>query len=176
MKIKHLLLFLSIISTLSCSSCVKSDSVPPPTCSDSGCDINAHAVNLVKGDDWELVLPADAQNIDPPFNAIKVFASTHNGDIVLLFMKEEFLGTNDDYVFLALKGMKENGTNIVSVNGVKLNNFPFALIESEKNDMHLLTWTTVKNSNGYALSCAQPLNIPNETHICLDIAETLKIK
>jgi hypothetical protein len=185
MKKIYFTLALLAIGIISCSSCAKKDQVepttptvepappvtppvPPPPVSTS--------VTIAK-ENYSFVLPdAGWQPVTIGEGAATVNVSLLNPDKknLILFTKDEFVGTFPQYALLALRGMKAAGATIVSASQITLNGQKFVAIESSKNAVRVYIFATLVNGYGYGLTCGGQ-DDGTQHDLCFGIANTLKI-
>lgn len=194
---KNILFLLTAISTMSCTSCTKKDQVDPvtpaPTCSDNLCPMPAPSAssstdkpkdNSVKfqNDDWQFSVPSD-EWAKVPVNeeGVQLVLRNPNKNNLIVFIKEKFEGSTEQYVLLAIRGLKEAGGTFVSAKNNEVNGNKFVLVESSKQSPNTRIWMsiTTKSGNGYALTCGGP--VPEnqddaQKTLCSQIISTLKIK
>jgi hypothetical protein len=91
---------------------------------------------------------------------------------IVVFVTEKTTATYDQFVLMALRGIKDAGANIASAKQIDLNGHKFVLVESSKNGIKVWLWVTLLNGTGYGLSCGGP----NDNHdLCFGVANTLKV-
>lgn len=167
--------WLMALGIVSCSSCAKQDVVvadaapPVPTVVPTpnppvATTVDAAYQNLsvvLPGTDWK---PLEAEG------PMMAYISNANKLIVLL-EKEETTNTLQQYLLMAIRGIKDSGGTFISLQQVVLNGHNFALLESSKNDVQVFMWVTLKQGAGYSLTCGGP----NAAIPCSSIANTIKI-
>lgn len=183
---KRLLLILPLlIGLVSCSSCSKKETSPAPcdagTCSTTTVTIPAPpppSEQVLHEEDWSLSLPQGWEKLNPPTAApeIKVFYGNESQKTLVIFMKEPFAGSNNEYVLSALRGLKDNKGVLNTLRQVDLNGNKFVLLDSTYNSVRMWIWIVVRNGFGYSLSCGGPADMSNQEEICTNIANTLKVK
>lgn len=181
---KKFVLFLLACGLISCSSCAKKpvlnevETGPTVDASlvDSGTASDVQDSSLTVGNDnWSFVLPSSdwepqRNGVDP---AVFLNEKEHN---LVVFLKEEFPGTTQDYALFAVRGMKEAGATLVSSSQVKINGINFVLIESTKGSVRVFQWVAAKDKAGYGLSCGGLDENDHQKTLCVSIANTLNIK
>jgi hypothetical protein len=179
-----------IIGTISCTSCTSSQSSIPPADAGNLTTVVSSAsastkpiasvpiiTNLVvANDNWQFTLPDSNWVSKNPeqleVKSIKVNNTTHS---LLVFLKESYAGSYQDYVLIAIRGLKESGAILISSTQVNINGNNFIVTETTANDLRMWLWMTVKNGNGYGFSCGGSATDETQHDICFSIASTLKI-
>lgn len=182
MKKILLVSMLSLLGLISCNSCVKNDvpinpPEPPPQQVDASIpDATVDNSVSVNGPDWSFSLPSHdwvAQHSDGGTDAMLVNDQEKN---LVLFLKEEFPGTTQDYALFAIQGMREAGATLVGSSMVVINGTNFVLVESNKGAVRVFQWVTVKNKTGYGLSCGGLDADSHQRALCMGVVNTLTIK
>jgi len=109
---------------------------------------------IISGDTWAFTVPsADWVNINPPNPKIKAALVNPEKHNMVLFIKEEFVGTNSQYVLASMQSLKSAGAQFKSVKQVSLNGVNFTLVEALKENMRVWFWFNAKDGFGYGFSC-----------------------
>ncbi len=173
---------LSLLGLISCNSCAKNVTpINPPEPTPMVVDASAPDTSVdnsltVNGPDWSFALPSHdwvAQHSDGGTDAMLVNDQEKN---LVLFLKEEFPGTAQDYALFAIQGMREAGATLVGSSMVTINGTNFVLVESSKGAIRVFQWVTVKNKTGYGLSCGGLDSDSHQHDLCMGIVNTLTIK
>ncbi len=110
---------------------------------------------VVKGETWSISLPITSE---VTLNPEKDIAFTSLTDdivyLVIVLTQENPVASYDAFVISGLRGIKAAGTEIVKTETITSNGTKFTLVESEKDEVTILTWLTYNNNYGYGLSCA----------------------
>lgn len=187
MKMQKILLFLMIatVGLVSCSSCAKKtpdpttpDGAPPPSASVTVTPVPPTPVPTtvtVKLDNAEFTLPDGGwtQVQNPPAHST-AYLNMGKKNIVIL-VSEDYPGTYEQYVLMALRGIKDAGATINSAKQVDVNGNKFVLVESSKNGITAWMWVTWKSNHGYGFSCGGPTSDASQKDLCSNVAGTLKI-
>jgi hypothetical protein len=130
----------------------------------------------VSQDNWELTLPSDAwQKIPDAPGDVAAFMNKEQHNLVIL-VTEKFAGKYEEYVLMAVRGLKGAGATIISAKQIELNGHKFVLVESSKSDVRVWTWVTLLNGQGYGLACGGPAADEAQHDLCFGIANTFNIK
>lgn len=184
MKRLFLVLPLLVLGLVSCSSCAKKDTTPPP-CDGGTCTLPTSTPSVpapppdqvLSEDDWSVSVPVGWEKLTPPTTdpEVKVFYGNKEKQNLVIFVKEAFPGTSAEYVLEGLRGLKDSGSKLNGARQVDLNGNKFVLVDSSRDNVRMFMWITAKNGFGYALSCGGPADQPQED-ICTKIASTVTIK
>jgi len=181
---------LLILGLVSCTSCSKKETTPPP-CDGGSCTfptatptVTAPPVPTTPPDqvfseeDWSVSLPVGWSKLEPPAPVpeLKLFYANKEKMNLVIFVKEPFEGTNAEYILEALRGIKDGGGKIVAARQVDVNGNKFVLVDSTRDDIRMWMWILARNGFGYALSCGGPAADVGQEDICTKIANTVTIK
>lgn len=179
---KLLLPSLFVLGLISCSSCAKKDQIVPspvPSCSGSSCPLPPPPVSkdhVFTGDHWELTVPVGWEPRSNANPSVKVDVTNIDKVNLIIFIEEAYTGTYDQYVIMALRGLKSAEAKLISAKQVEVNGEKFVLLESEKSGVTLWLWLAVKNGNGFALSCGGLSKDNWNRDICTTVFNSLKLK
>lgn len=171
------------VGLLSCSSCTKKpgpEPTPPTPIVDAGAEVEASPVpqmEVVIGDTWNFTLPNRNWHAEPVSEQITAYANDVDKNLIL-FAKEPFEGSTQQYALLAVRSHKDNGGTLVASKPVVIENVNFIFIELAKNnDPHVWAWLTVKNSFGYSFVCGGLETDDNfQRTLCESVARTMQLK
>lgn len=185
---KKLLLIIAVaLGILSCSSCSK-EVQPTSPCNGEECSIPAPKPSVsvpppvdgtvkIQDADWSFVLPsAGWDKVSFPEDGVQIVLRNEKKRNLIIFVKEKFDGSPDQYALFAIRGLKDSGGTLGAVKQVTINDNKFVLVESSKgSSVKIWMWITSKSGNGYAFSCGGPVDELQED-LCNKIAESVKIK
>lgn len=184
----HKILFILMVMTaglVSCSSCShptptpsNPDGAPTPSASVTVTPVPPIPVPTtvtVKLDNAEFTLPDGGwtQVQNPPAHST-AYLNMAKKNIVIL-VSEDYPGTYEQYVLMALRGIKDAGAQVASAKQVDVNGNKFVLVESSKNGVTAWMWVTWASNHGYGFSCGGPTSDATQKDLCSSIAGTLKI-
>lgn len=177
-QIKKLVLIVLSASVLACTSCKSTvPSLPPGP-------VTATVVEAPKPpqsekitrDDWEFTLPsAGWVHAETPnqFSLVMVNKEKHN---MLIMVNEIWAGSVQDYVLMAIKGIRTASASIIALKQISVDGKDFILLESAKENVRVFTLVTVVNGHGYGLSCGGPADEDNQHDLCMGIIKSFKVK
>lgn len=187
-NMKKLLLLFTFLGLVSCSSCLKKDQVPNnPTQLDGGSDTVSDASTApdavptyfkVADSNWEFKLPNNTWNqINSDVDLHFVFSGYDNvvGKLLVIFQKEEFAGTTQNYTLFSIRGMRESGATLVSSSQVIINGNNFIQIEFVHDSYRVFQLIMVKRDFGYSLSCGGLGSSETQKQVCDPIFNSLII-
>lgn len=132
---------------------------------------------VVAEDDWEISLPSDAWEAQKPDGDIKLVAGNKELHNLIMFAKEEFPGSFEQYVRIMIKGLRQQ-SHLISAKPTQLNGMKFVLVETVRSSARVWIWVTVRNGFGYGLTCGgveeDGEQLQHDT--CFAVANTLKLK
>jgi hypothetical protein len=172
---KILAILLLSCGLISCNSCSKNDThttvpptasvvVPPPA-----------TTQLVKGDSFQFVIPADwSQQSNPLDTNIKAMYSNNEKEALLMLASQPFLQSQDEFVLLAIRDLRDNGVDIGTSNPVVINGQSYVFMDTEKDNITAYMWLTVKDGIGYQFTCGSRSTELKE--LCTTFANTLEVK
>ncbi len=171
MKTK-LIFLLPIVGIISCTSCNTSKSDPPII------HIEGSSKVTVAKDNWSFVLPSkdwEAQQQDAGLVAdvLLINSQLHN---IIIFLKEKFSGSLEEYSLLSIRGLAQAGGTFVKATELEINGNQFLKIESVKGSARGLIYLSVKNGFGYGFSCGGLDLEGSQERICSEVSSTLQIK
>lgn len=195
---KFLFALFCCLSTISCSSCAPKEqtqpATPAPSCSDSTCPMPSASTSSsslpppvvldkavkVQNDNWEFVLP-DSGWVKVPVNedGIQLVMKNNERNNLVVFLKEKFDNSIEQYTLLAVRGIKDAGGTLLSVKQVELNGMKFSQLESSKPNVRIWMWVGIKSGVAYGLTCGGPVvddNDSSQATLCTKVASTLKVK
>jgi hypothetical protein len=94
---------------------------------------------------------------------------------MVIAVSEDFPGTYEEYVLMALRGVKSAGATISSAKQVDINGNKFVLVESSRSGITVWMWVTLVSGHGYGLSCGGATSDTTQQPLCSGIAGTFKI-
>jgi hypothetical protein len=160
---------------VSCNSCSKNDThvVVPPTA--SVVVPPAPTTQVVKGDSFQFVLPADwTQQSNPLDTNIKAMYSNNEKQALLMLASQPFLLSQDEFVLLAIRDLRDNGVDIGTSSPVVINGQTYVLIDTKKDSISAYMWLTVKDGFGYQFTCgSRSVDLKD---ICTGFANSLELK
>lgn len=129
----------------------------------------------VSQDGWEFTLPSSGWDAmeSPPAHSVALLNKDRKNIIVMV--SEPFPGKYEEYVLMALRGVRAAGATITSAKQVEVNGGKFVLIESSKNGMRVWMWVTLIKGQGYGFSCGGAASDDSQHDLCFGVADTLKI-
>jgi hypothetical protein len=130
-----------------------------------------------KQDNWEITLPSSFSESDKKLGKIVFTALDSDKKILLSLVKEQFSGTQDQYLLLSVRSLKENSYQLAKPQptNLQINNIKFSLLELTQNNIKIFSWIGVKNNFGYVLSCGGPEPHNQVEVICKPLSEKLII-
>ena len=176
------------VGLVSCSSCAKSPQVEPtpvpvptpaPTATTPPPEPPAPST-VVSGENWSFDPGEGFKVLMPPKDEIKAVMLNPTQKVIVIFTKEEFAGTLEQYTLLAIRGFRDSGANLTSATQVELNGTKFVLLETSKvnsSGVKIVAWqwATVKDKQGYGFTCGGPATDSGASTLCPKISSTLKI-
>lgn len=172
---KFIILLFVVMGLTSCSSCA---TTKEPTTPDGSVDASGR--ETVVGDGWSFRLPSPGWKLSPktdsgpPFN-LYVNDSVKN---MILFAKEPFTGTLQQYMLLAMRGVKDSGGTVVDLSQLAIiNDVNFVSLEVSASSGKLIwTWVAVKNGWAYSLVCSGTVSSDDtQRTLCEQVAHTIQI-
>jgi len=185
-------MILSSIGMVSCSSCVSSNSTPDSS-SSSTSSVTAEPIvqptstftgdagppptptnTVVAKENWSFTLPNVWVNEGTecsPERCVVLFSSADETNVVV-FVRESFGGTYDEFVIQTIRELKGAGATILSTMEAEINGHNFVLISSVKDSIMAEVWVTVEDNTAYSFACAGL----NDIHVCTTIATSLVIQ
>ena len=160
-----------IVGAFSCASLCNKGTVDSPT-NDSG--IVDSGVQVVSGDTWSFELASSGwkrEELDS--SDINVFK---NDSTILVFVKEPFDGSLQQYTLLSVRGIRDNDLDAgVYSKSVIINGLSYQELDVLSKS-HFWVWLTIQNKFGYTFSCTgNNSDLIVQEKICTDIANTIKI-
>ena len=163
-----------VAGLVSCSSCAKpiDPVVPDSGSADAGLEV-------VIGDTWNFTLPNTGWRYEPVDGAQSL--NVYKNDTVnnlIIFAKEPFVGTLQQYSLLSVRGIKDTGTlSIIVSQPFPINGLQFITVGAVKPDgNHFWVWVAVKNSIGYTFVCGgAETPDTSQAKLCEQIAGTIQI-
>lgn len=164
------LLFAVFISIIGCHS----DKLNDIALSDAAPEAN-QAMQTINKDSWSLQIPAswseykkeDSPNIAYFKNGVGVKSL-----IVIQQMIDPETKSLQDLASVSLRYLRQDGSEVLSLDLSNINGINFVLIESEKNNIIVWSWQTIINNNGYGILCA---GTESNRDVCLTIANSFTI-
>lgn len=192
MKKFLLVTLLMSLGLISCSSCAKAPQtepapVPTPTATVPAPVPTATTPppapsTVVAQENWSFDPGEGWKVLMPPNNeAIKTALLNPEKKLLVIFTKEEFLGTQEQYALLNIRATRDSGATLVGSSTVEVNGVKYTLIETFKVNsngvkVNVWQWLTVKSSRGYVFTCGGPSSLnPSAQTDCQAVASTLKI-
>lgn len=192
-KMKKLLIPLMAIalSVTACSSCTHK--TPPPSSPDATPSTTASATpsappsasvtpptppasNKFSLSSLEFTLPSDGWKQAPlDASADTLVLLNPEKKNLIVVVTEKYDGKYQDYVILALRGIRGAGATIVSAKQVEINGHKFVLVESNKSNVKVWMWVTLLNGQGYGLSCGGPSVDDSQKDLCAGVANTINL-
>lgn len=129
---------------------------------------------VVSLEDVELVLPSeDWKLVSNDKTEIKLLAKNDKLNNLVVFVKEQFKGTYDEYALTNIRGLKDQGAVITKSDQFEFGGVTWVFVSSTNKDVNLYQWVTYRNGYGYALSCGGKDN--DQATVCQQISSTLKL-
>lgn len=134
---------------------------------------------LISESNWQFTLPSDGwvpmNEIPTDITRALINPRRHN---MILFVKEEFSGTYQEYAVLAIKSMEENDLTIISARSTIIHERKLIVLDvvSSKSSTETWTWIFFENGYGYLLSCTGLAADATLQDLCLGIGSSLIIK
>jgi len=181
MKKTFAIISILTLGIVSCSSCARKTPDPstpapaPPVTVTPVPPTPVPTTTVIKQDNVEFTLPTDEWKKleSPPSHSVALINPVKKN--IIVFVNEDFSGTYEQYVLVALRGVKDAGANVASAKQTEVNGHKFVLIESSKNGMRVWMWVTLLNNHGYGFSCGGPDGDTTQRDLCSNIMGTLKI-
>lgn len=191
-KMKKLLIPLMALafSVTACSSCthktpppsspdaapsasVSATPSPPPSASVTPPPVTANKFSL---SGLEFTLPSDGWKQAPldASNDTLVLLNAEKKNLIVV-VTEKYDGKYQDYVLLALRGIRGAGATVVSAKQVEINGHKFVLVESNKSNVKVWMWVTLLNGQGYGFSCGGPSVDDSQKDLCAEVANTINL-
>jgi len=132
--------------------------------------------HVISGDTWSFTVPsADWVNIKAPNPEIRAALLNPEKHNMVLLIKEQFAGTNEQYVLAAMQSLKSTGAKFKSVKHFSRNGDDFVVIETTKDNMRAWFWVIAKGGFGYGFSCGGFDAEVWHRDLCFGMANTLTI-
>lgn len=189
--IKYTTAIISIIFGLTaCSSCLKKDQVNINTlpdasydASDAGSIVDSSSQEtslmpiVIANDNWQFELPSTDWKLTPTDDGgPDAFYQNLKDKSLLILLKEDFIGSTQDYTLIAVRGLKEANLKLLSSSQMIIDSKLFIYLELANGNIKIFQIMYAKNKFGYSLSCGG-LDIENTLkEKCLNILNTFKIK
>lgn len=185
--IKYTTALLSIIFGLTaCSSCLKKDNININTTVDASYDSSVQEASIpeasvlpivISGDNWQFELPSADWTLTPTEDGgPDAFYQNLKDKSLLIFLKEDFTGSTQDYTLLAIRGLKEANLKLLSSSQLLIDNKLFNYLELVNGNIKLFQILYSKNKFGYSLSCGGLDSENTFKEKCLSIFNTVRIK
>lgn len=170
---KILAILLLSCGLVSCNSCSKNNTGTAPTA--SVVVPPAPTSQVVASDNFKFVLPADWTQKDNPMETnIKAMYINNEKEALVMLAKQPFLGSQDEFVLLAIRDLRDNGVVVGTSNPVTINGQDFITIETVRDNVNAYMWLSVKDGYSYQFSCGARLTDLQE--LCTSFASTLELK
>lgn len=135
-------------------------------------------VMVVADDNWEFTLPSKKW-VPVPNAPEAITRALINNTLInlILFVKEPFSGTFQQYALFALNDVKESGAIVISAQEKKIHDLTFIVLEIMGETGINKTWMFISylSDHGYLFACTAPI-AKQEDSLCFSIASTLKIQ
>lgn len=136
------------------------------------------APKLVVAENCEFVLPSvDSEWMLVEKNVpdgVKVWVNPPK-HLIVLFAKDQFAGTFEQYAVLAIKDLQEAGGHLVAAKVFVNNGLQLLQLEGTGNNSKVFTWAGAARGNGYILTCSGAIEDDKVKDLCQGIASTFKI-
>jgi|ERR1035437_282997 hypothetical protein len=191
---KKLFIIFSILTLglISCSSC-KKDVLPAPgaptavpTCSGTSCPIPSASPDAgpvapptetkVADGEWEMTIPAGWEPTNPHDPDITAFFTNPARQSLILFIKEPFKGTAEDYAVVVLRILHGEKANVVSLSAEKVDGLVRTTFVADKDGLRLWTFATARNDSGYILNCGGKVSDTDLESVCLKVGKSFHLK
>lgn len=151
-KILSFILICFVFAISSCSSC------HTPNSSDAGIDAQSDSEPDVNQDryfiknDYKILIPASCTENDLNKENLEL-AFTCPNNVLFLLTKELYALSYDSFAIESIRQLRGEGVSILNTKSLVINETPFVMAESEKDNIRMFLYVTVKNGYGYSLSC-----------------------
>jgi hypothetical protein len=132
---------------------------------------------IISGVDWEITIPSGWVHEDIKNNTKLVEACYVNNSKMnlILLLKEEFIGSIDDYTAQALQELNDEGIIINFTQQIQVNDVIGNMYYTFNNDIGIWTLVIMHNTMVFSLSCGG-YNIDNyQQDICLNVIKSFKL-
>lgn len=130
---------------------------------------------VLKEEDYEIKLSPTMERIPVDDSEVKFFFEDEVTSTILILTKEETHLNINEFAESKLDDLKNLTVYLSEISEKRINNTNYIYFEGTKNKRKIYVWMTIKNSNGFVLSCGGD-NTPKLNKSCNDIIKTFKIK
>lgn len=129
------------------------------------------------GDTWEIDIPPNwVETSDKDIPSI-IELSLSDRDGLVLFSKEKFSGTLEDYSLISVVGLSEMEIVVDDSFYIEKGGNRYFVLYSSHGSVNMISWMAVKNGFGYILACGGQEDFePTSEKECFKMFQSLKIK
>jgi len=185
---KNKLAYLFPFVLMACSGACSGNGYPPPpdppqpqpeVDASSDADADEDATYPYSNAYYKFVLPSHFWKQNNPMNNSTdvYFSSSADGGSAFIGSRQEFIGTNDQFLLLYIRSAKEDGMVVMGQSkSLEINGKKFSSVLLNKQNSLFWIWITVHKGYGYAFGCkTQDMPEDKSAALCAPIAMSVEL-